>query len=119
MAQLRTHLRKAEEFEAAARSVSAPSVQVELLFLSAYHWIESVAALERTHIMKHQRVPEEIRRNPTLFGESSEAMARAFSFLDNTARSKFVYGDSGTKEELDEVLRSFEVVKRACRARLP
>lgn len=118
MSELSTHLRRAEEFAATARSSEFIAPRVEMWFQSAYQWIEACAAKARVHIMKHQRVPDELLRNPTILGEASEEVAKAFRYLDNVARSKFVYGSSGTRKDLDEAQRCFEVIEERCRARL-
>ncbi len=114
MSSLETHLRKAKAFRGSAAKVDEPAMLVEIWFLSAYHFIEACAAKERVHIQKHQRVPDELQRNPAILGPRSGAVAEAFRYLDYQARVKFVYGDTGTKRDLDKARRSFETIESAC-----
>lgn len=118
MSSLDTHLRKAQEFRNAAAKIDEPGMLVETWFLSAYHFIEACAARRRIHIQKHQRVPDELERNPAILGPRSSSVAEAFRYLDNNARAKFVYGDSGTKEDLTKARKSFELIESACQEAL-
>lgn len=118
MSELATHLRKAEEFSASAKLSEFDAPRVEMWFQAANQLVEACAAKARVHIMKHQRIPDEILRNPTILGEASEEVARAFRHLDNVARSKFVYGSSGTPKDLEEARRCFQLIEERCRARL-
>lgn len=114
MSSFETHLRKARAFRDSVAKIDEPAVLVEVWFLSAYHFIEACAAKQRVHIQKHQRVPDELGRNPAILGLRSAAVAEAFRYLDYTARVKFVYGDTGTKADLDKARKSFETIKAAC-----
>lgn len=114
MSRLDTHLAKARTFQEGADRATSPEMQVEAWFLAAYHWIEACAAKRRIHIQKHQRVPEELMRNPEIFGEKTRQVSDAYRYLDGEARAKFVYGASGTDEELDRARSSFETVRRLC-----
>lgn len=118
MSELKNHIAKADEFAATARDTEFPAAKVEMWFLSAYHLIEACAAQVRVHIMKHQRVPDELVRNPTILGEDSDRIARAFRYLDNVARSKFVYGSSGSAADLEDARKSYELIEETCRRRL-
>jgi hypothetical protein len=115
MSSLDTHLRKAQAFRNAAAKIDEPAMLVEAWFLSAYHFIEACAARRRIHIQKHQRVPDELDRNPSILGPRSAAVAEAFRYLDNDARAKFVYGDSGTSRDLTKARKSFQLIESACR----
>jgi hypothetical protein len=114
MSSLETHRRKAEAFRDAAAKIDDPGVLVETWFLSAYHFIEACAAKQRIHIQKHQRVPDELDRNPAILGPRASVVAEAFRYLDHHARAKFVYGDSGTKADLAKARRSFATIESAC-----
>ena len=118
MSSLETHLRKAKAFRDASAKIDEPTMLVETWFLSAYHSIEACAAKQRVHIQKHQRVPEELERNPAILGPRSSAVANVFRFLDHDARAKFVYTDAGTKADLAKARRSFEIIEAACREAL-
>lgn len=115
MSSLETHLRQAQAFRDGAAKVNEPGLLVEAWFLSAYHLIEACAAKKRVHIQKHQRVPDELQRNPAILGPHSSTVADAFRYLDNTARAKFVYGNSGTKADLAKARKSFETIDSICR----
>ena len=115
MSSLKTHLQKAQAFQSSAAKIDEPGLLVEAWFLSAYHLIEACAAKQRVHIQKHQRVPDELQRNPAILGPRSSAVADAFRYLDNSARAKFVYGDSGTKADLHKARMSFETIESTCR----
>ena len=115
MSSLETHLRKAETFREGASRVNEPGLLVEVWFLSAYHLIEACAAKKRVHIQKHQRVPDELQRNPSILGPRSSTVADAFRYLDHNARAKFVYGDSGTRADLAKARKSFETIESICR----
>ena len=118
MSSLETHRRKADEFRDGASGVKEPGLLVEAWFLSAYHLIEACAAKKRVHIQKHQRVPDELLRNPAILGPRSSTVVDAFRFRDHQARAKFVYGDSGTKTDLTKARRSFETIESACQEAL-
>ena len=115
MSSLETHLRKAEEFRDGASKVNEPGLLVEAWFLSAYHLIEARAAKKRVHIQKHQRVPDELQRNPTILGPHTSTVADAFRYLDHNARAKFVYGNAGTRADLAKARKSFETIESICR----
>ncbi|MGQ0797390.1 MAG: hypothetical protein ACT4OI_05970 [Methanobacteriota archaeon] len=114
MTSLETHRRKARAFRDSAAKIDEPALLVEAWFLSAYHLIEACAAKRRVHIQKHQRVPDELERNPAILGARTRAVVEAFRFLDHQARAKFVYGDSGTKADLAKARRSLETIESAC-----
>jgi hypothetical protein len=114
MSRLDTHLRKYREFKAAAEKVDFESAKVEMWFLSAYHLIEACAAKQRVHILKHQKVAQELRRSPAILGPATAAVATAFEYLDRDARAKFVYGASGATADLAKAQRSFETVESRC-----
>jgi hypothetical protein len=115
MSSLETHLRKADEFRDGASRVKEPGLVVEAWFLSAYHLIEACAAKKRVHIQKHQRVSDELLRNPAILGPRSSAVVDAFRYLDHNARAKFVYGNSGTRADLAKARKSFETIDSICR----
>ncbi|OGS46831.1 MAG: hypothetical protein A3K66_04030 [Euryarchaeota archaeon RBG_16_67_27] len=115
MSSLETHRRKARAFRDGAAKIDEPALLVEAWFLSAYHLIEACAAKRRVHIQKHQRVPDELERNPAILGTRTKAAAEAFRYLDHNARVKFVYGNSGTKADLAKARKSFETIESACR----
>ena len=115
MSSLETHLRKAEEFRAGASVINEPGLLVEAWFLSAYHLIEACAAKKRVHIQKHQRVPDELQRNPAILGPHASTVADAFRYLDHNARAKFVYENSGTRADLAKARKSFETIDSICR----
>ena len=114
MSRFETHLAKARKFQEGADRATSPEVQVVAWFLAAYHLIEACAAKHRIHIQKHQRVPEELRLNPGIFVERTKEVSRAYQYLDGETRAKFVYGASGTDEELELARSSFETVRRLC-----
>ena len=114
MSRLEVHLAKARTFQSGAEQATSPEVQVEAWFLAAYHLIEACAAKRRIHIQKHQRVPAELKRNPEILGPKTRAVADAFEDLGGEARAKFVYGASGSEEDLEHARASFETVRRAC-----
>ena len=115
MSSLETHLRQARAFREGASKVDEPGLLVEAWFLSAYHLIEACAAKQRLHILKHQRVPDELQRNPAILGPHASTVAEAFRYLDHHARAKFVYGGSGTKADLAKARKSFEAIESVCR----
>lgn len=114
MSRLETHLEKYREFKAAAEASEFPAAKVEMWFLSAYHLIEACAAKERVHILKHQKVPGELRRSPAVLGAATKAVAEAFQYLDHDARVKFVYGSSGSAADLAKARKSFETIESRC-----
>src|SRR2546427_13037422 len=103
MSSLETHRRKADEFRDGASGVKEPGLLVEAWFLSAYHLIEACAAKKRVHIQKHQRVPDELQRNPTILGPHTSTAAAAFRYLDHKARAKLVYGNARPRAQLAKV----------------
>jgi len=114
MSRLETHLKKYREFKAAAEAVDFEAAKVEMWFLSAYHLIEACAAKQRMHILKHQRVAQELRRWPAVPGPGTSAVATAFEYLDRDARAKFVYGASGATADLARAQKSFETIESRC-----
>ena len=73
------------------------------------------AAKKRVHIQKHQRVPDELLRNPAILGPRSSTVVDAFRYLDHNARAKFVYGNAGTRADLAKARKSFETIESICR----
>lgn len=118
MSSLETHLRQARAFREGASKVDEPGLLVEAWFLSAYHFIEACAAKQRVHIQKHQRVPDELQRNPAILGPRTPIVVDAFRFLDHHARAKFVYGNSGTRSDLAKARTSFETIESICQEAL-
>jgi len=116
MSSLETHLKKAQAFRDAAAKIDEPAMLVETWFLSAYHFIEACAARQRIHIQKHQRVPDELERNPAILGSDSGRIAKAFHYLEHEARAKFVYADSGSRADLERALGSFVLIESTCEA---
>jgi len=114
MARLETHLEKAKVFQKGADEATSPEMQVEAWFLGAYHLIEACAARHRIHIQKHQRVPDELKRNPAIFGGKTAPISEAFQYLDREARAKFVYGGSGTEADLRLTRVAFETIRSCC-----
>ena len=41
-------------------------------------------------------------------------MVDAFRYLDHNARAKFVYGNSGTRADLEKARKSFEAIVSIC-----
>ena len=118
MSSLDTHLQKAQKFGRAADTAEDPGPQVEMWFLCAYHLIEACAAKHRVHIQKHQRVPDELKRNPAILGKRTSGVVAAFRYLDHDARAKFVYGAAGTAADLEKARRSFATIESICREAL-
>ena len=116
MTSLETHIRKARAFRDGAAKVDEPCLRVEAWFLSAYHFIEACAAKRRVHIQKHQRVPDELKQNPSILGPKTSVVVDAFRYLDHNARVKFVYGNSGTRADLERARKSFEAIVSICEA---
>jgi len=114
MSKLEAHLARYHEFKDAAEATKSPGLKVEGWFLAAYHLIEACAAKRHLHIQKHQRVPAELRQNPIILGSRSETVAEAFLFLDNRARTRFVYGVGGSDADLDEAREKFGTIEEAC-----
>lgn len=118
MSKLAAHLERAQAYREDAQRAKDMGSQIELWFLSAYHFIEACAAKHRFHIQQHQRVPAELKRDPTIFGERTSEVIEAFRYLDYDARAKFVYGASGTKADFERARKYFDVVVEICEARL-
>ncbi len=118
MTRLATHVEEAKRFRSTADKIDDPASLVEIWFLSAYHYIEACAAKHRMHIQEHQWVPGELERNPTVFGEHAARIVEAFRFLDNEARAKFVYGETGTENDLDRARKSFATIVSICEEEL-
>jgi hypothetical protein len=118
MSKLEVHLGRARAYREDSGRARDPGSQVELWFLSAYQFIEACAATHRLHIQQHQKVPGELKRNRTVFGDRTAEVIEAFQFLDSTARAKFVYSASGTKADFDRARRYFEAIAVICEGRL-
>lgn len=88
--------------------------RVETYFLSAYHLIETVAAKERIHINKHQKVRAVISENSFIFQEGTETIWRCFQRIENQLRPKFAYAFSWTSEDMMEVVRNFNRIEKIC-----
>ncbi len=114
MSKLEVHLKKARQFRDDARRVAERGSQVEFWFLSAYHFIEACAAKHRLHIQKHQKIPDELERNPIIFDKDTSRIADAFRYLDNEARAKFVYGDAGTDADYRRARECFDRIESVC-----
>jgi len=114
MSRFEVHIERARAYsEDAARAKDAGS-QVELWFLSAYHFIEACAARHRMHIQQHRKVSAELKRNLSVFGNRTAEVIEAFRYLDYDARSKFVYGAAGTKADFKRAREYFESIVAIC-----
>lgn len=118
MSKLEVHVERAQAYREDAQRAKDAGSQIELWFLSAYHFIEACAAKHRLHIQQHQRVPAELKRDHTIFGERTSEVIEAFQHLDYDARAKFVYGASGTKSDFERARECFDVIAEICEARL-
>lgn len=118
MSKLEVHLERAQAYRQDARRAEDAGSQVELWFLSAYHFIEACAARHRLHIQQHRRVAAELKKDRTIFGERTNEVVEAFQYLDYDARAKFVYGASGTKADFERARESYDVIVKICEVRL-
>ena len=114
MSKLEVHLERARAYREDAQRAKDEGSQVELWFLSSYHFIEACAAKHRLHIQQHQRVPAELRKDHTIFGDRTAEVIEAFQYLDYDARTKFVYGASGTKADFEHARECFEAIVVIC-----
>ena len=115
MATFERHIGQYRAFKEMADLPDAnPPGRVELLFLAAYHLIDSCAANRGQHINKHQNVRRELERNPVILGDRSNRVWRAFNDLQGDFRSKFVYGGKWTEKDLSDAVQAFETVERLC-----
>ena len=108
------HLERARAYREDAGRAKDTGSQVELWFLSAYHFIEACAARHRLHIQQHRKVPAELTRNPSVFGNRTAEVIEAFQYLDYNARAKFVYGASGTKADFERARKYFGSIVALC-----
>ena len=111
-------MRYARAYREDAQRAKDAGSQVELWFLSAYHFIEACAAKHRLHIQQHQKVPGELKKDRTIFGERTAAVIEAFQYLDYEARAKFVYGASGTEDDFERARKCVEAIVAICEALL-
>lgn len=118
MSKLEVHLERARAYREDARRAKDRGSQVELWFLSAYHFIEACAAKHRLHIQQHQKVPTKLKEDRMVFGERTSEVVGAFQYLDYDARAKFVYGASGTKVDFERARESFDAIVEICEERL-
>lgn len=114
MSKFQVHLESARGYREDAGRAKGRGSQVELWFLSSYHFIEACAAKHRLHIQQHQRVPTELKLNPTVFGNRTAKVIEAFQYLDYNARAKFVYGASGIKADFDRAKECFNSIVAIC-----
>lgn len=114
MSKLEVHLERARAYRDDAGRAKDAGSQVELWFLSAYQFIEACAAKRRLHIQRHQKVPAELKRNLTVFGNKTAEVIESFQYLDYDARAKFVYGVSGTEADFGRARQSFEAIVAIC-----
>lgn len=90
MSKLEVHLERARAYREDSQRAKDAGSQVELWFLSAYHFIEACAAKHRVHIQQDQRVPAELKKDHTIFEEQTSEVIEAFQYLDYDARAKFL-----------------------------
>jgi len=116
MGSLERHQSQYRSFKAAADLTGTePQARVELLFLAAYHLIDACAAKKGQHINKHQLVRHELERNPSIFGERTDSVRKAFDELQGTIRIKFVYSGRWKEEDSREAERLFALIESTCR----
>jgi hypothetical protein len=96
---------------------SFPS-RAELYFLSIFHLIEAVAALNNQHINKHQRVRKILEGYPKIFENQTEFIWREFQNIENRLRPKFSYGFSWTMDDFKELKDSFYKIEAICKERI-
>jgi hypothetical protein len=114
MSKLEMHLERAQAYRNDAGRAKDTGSQVELWFLSAYHFIEACAAKHRLHIQQHRKVAAELKLNPSVFGNRTGNVIEAFQYLDYNARAKFVYGTSGAKADFARVRECFDLIVAVC-----
>lgn len=74
------HLAQYEDFKKGSElKANPPQLRVEAALLATYHLIEACAATHNVHINKHQRVRQDLERNPVIFGDRAEEVWIAFS----------------------------------------
>ena len=113
------HLAQYKDFKKAADMEDNPlQVRVESIFLGLFHLIEACAARKNVHINKHQRVRDELKSNPALFGERTDDVWRAFQDIETRLRPKFVYGKNWTREDFQAVLEKSAKIEGICQEAL-
>jgi len=118
MTKLEVHLDRARAYREDSQRSKDPGSQVELWFLSGYHYIEACAAKHRLHIQQHRKVPAELKRDRSIFRERTTEIIEAFRYLDYEARAKFVYGAMGAKADLQRARECFDTIVVICEALL-
>jgi hypothetical protein len=91
-----------------------PQLRVEAIFLATFHLIEACAATHNVHINKHQRVRDELERNPVIFGDRTEEVWIAIQDIESRLRPKFVYGKSWRPEDFKAVFQKAARIERVC-----
>lgn len=89
-----------------------PGTRVEAYFLSAFHLIETCAALVRVHINKHQNVRSVLEKEGQIFGKDTESVWKSFQKIENQLRPKFAYSAGWEIEDLkalEEEYRRIEI----------
>ncbi len=115
MASRARHVAQYRDFKRASElAANPPQVKVESIFLATFHLIEACAALHSVHINKHQRVRQELERNPVIFGDRTEEVWLAFQDLEKRLRPKFVYGKSWRPSDLEAVFEKAARIERIC-----
>ena len=116
MATRMDHLAQYEDFKRGSElEANPPQLRVEAAFLASFHLIEACAATRNVHINKHQRVRQELERNPAIFGDRTEEVWLEFQDLETRLRPKFVYGKSWRPQDLDAVFEKAARIERICR----
>ena len=98
----------------AENTTNFQGTRVEAYFLSAYHLIETCAALERIHINKHQHVRSTLLKNMFIFGDDTETIWMNFQKIENQLRPKFTYGFTWTEEDMKTVQRCYQTIENIC-----
>ena len=108
------HLQKYMMFKRDAENEqnSIPT-RIEAIFEACFHLIEACMAKDGLHINKHTNVRSMITEHDSAFGESSEAVWRAFQELENQIRPGQAYGgriDGPQLQRAQEIMNKIEDV---------
>ncbi|MEW6328750.1 MAG: hypothetical protein AB1468_01400 [Candidatus Micrarchaeota archaeon] len=98
----------------AENEANSVPTKIEAYFNASFHLVERNAAKVGVHIQKHQLLRSILEKNPSVFGENTEHVWRAFQELENQIRPGQVYGGSINGKKLKRAKELFSIIESIC-----
>jgi hypothetical protein len=108
------HLDKYLRFKAEGdKSEYVPS-KIENYFLAAFHLIDAVFALHKTHAGVHKKLQKFLKESGDIFGDKASSVANSFRRIERDLRPGVIYGSQENGQKLKEALFELRNIEELC-----